>query len=194
MIKTYTIGRERQAQKMQTDDIPYKDYDHADKMRRGYAFTIDRDGRWYCHDPNMGEGPIKRDALAKLFAGAGSGFMAGKGLSVDQAGRYWLKSPQDVYEIEVEDVPFVISDFETVDGTIKLKTNFGEIVPLDTAHTFELHKGGPFPDVPYVTVRTGLKARVSRAVLYNLVPMADEQDNQLLLHSGGKLHRLGAIS
>lgn len=179
---------------MQTDDIPYKDYDHVDKMRRGYAFTIDRDGRWYCHDPNMGEGPIKRDALAKLFAGAGSGFMAGKGLSVDTAGRYWLKSPHDVYEIEVEDVPFVISDFDTDGGVITLKTNFDEAVPLDTAHTFEHRVTGPYPDIPYVTVRKGLQARVSRAVLYNLVPLAEEQNNQLVLHSGGKLHRLGAFA
>lgn len=176
---------------MQTDDIPYKDYDHAAKMARGYAFTIDRDGRWYCHDPAMGVGPIKRDSLAKLFAGAGSGWMAGKGLSVDQDGRYWLKSPHDVYEIEVEDVPFLIVDFEQSGGTIRLKTNFDETVALDGIKTFIFRPVGPFPDIPYVEVRAGLLARLNRSVFYNLVPLATEQEGDLLIESAHYPHKLG---
>ena len=179
---------------MQSDDIPYKDYDHATKMRQGYAFTIDRDGRWYCHDPQMGEGPIKRDQLAKLFAGAGTGFMAGKGLSVDADGKYWLKSPHESYAVDVEDVPFLISDFEMDGETIILKTNFGETVALVGGHSFISRPGGPFPDVPYIEVRKGLMARISRAVLYNLVPLATEQDNQLVVMSAGQGHRLGVVT
>lgn len=179
---------------MQSEDIPYKDYDHAAKMQQGYAFTIDRDGRWYCHDPAMGAGPIRREALAKLFSGAGAGFMAGKGLSLDADGKYWLRSPYDSYGVEVEDVPFVISDFENDGGTIILKTNFGEDVPLDRERSFIRRPDGPFPDVPYVNVRKGLLARVSRAVLYNLVPLAAEQDNELVVLSGGVAHPLGATA
>ena len=68
---------------MQSNDIPYRDYDHAAKMAAGYAFSIDTEARWTCHDPAMGVGPIRREAIARLFSGAGRGFMAGKGLSVD---------------------------------------------------------------------------------------------------------------
>lgn len=179
---------------MESNDIPYKDYDHAAKMRKGYAFTIDRDGRWYCHDPNMGEGPIRREALARVFSGAGTGFMAGKGLSVDADGTYWLKSPHDSYKVDVEDVPFVIVDDEQEDGTIVLRTNFDERVALDNASTFIFRPYGPFPDIPYIEIRKGLLARLGRAVLYHLVDHAVERDGAMMLESGGQLHSLGRLA
>lgn len=176
---------------MQSDDIPFKDYDHAAKMAAGYAFTIDRDGRWYCHDPNMGEGPIRRESLAKLFAGAGSGWMAGKGLSVDAGGRYWLKSPHDSYAIDVEDVPFTITDYDDRNGTIILKTNFGEEVALADGHGFIFRPDGPFPDIPYVEVRKDLLARLSRPAFYHLVEAASDRDGELVVTSAGVAHSLG---
>ena len=179
---------------MQNDDIPYRDYDHAAKVVAGYAFTIDRDGRWYCHDPGMGEGPIRRDSLAKLFAGAGTGWMAGKGLSVDADGTYWLKSPHDVYKIDVEDVPFVIVDYDRKAQVLILKTNFGEEVTLNSHHTFLFRPDGPFPDIPYVEVRRGLLARLGRAVFYNLAAEAVHHNADLSLESGGRYHLLGRVA
>ena len=178
---------------MQNDDIPYRNYDHAAKMAKGYAFTIDQEGRWYCHDPAMGEGPIRREALAKLFAGAGTGWMAGKGLSIDTGGRYWLKSPHDSYAVDVEDVPFVITDYDRKAGVIILKTNFGEEVPLTQDHTFIFRSDGPFPDIPYIDVRAGLLARLNRPVFYNLAAEASEQNNELGVESGGQIHLLGKV-
>ncbi len=176
---------------MQNDEIPYSDYDHAAKMAAGYAFTIDRDGRWYCHDPAMGEGPIRRESLAKLFAGAGSGWMAGKGLSLEEDGTYWLKSPHDRYKIDVEDVPFVIVDYDRKNQLIVLKTNFGEEATLDGDHTFQFRPDGPFPGVPYVEIRKGLLARIGRSVFYNLAAEASQQNADLSVESGGRDHILG---
>lgn len=154
---------------MHSEDAPFKSYDHAAKMARGFAFTIDTDGRWTCHDPDMGEGPIRRQKIAGLFAGAGTGFLAGKGLSRDENGEYWLKAPpNDRYKVEVEDVPFVITDFEQDGNKLTLITNFNERV---TFSGFLSRPDGPFPDVPYVEVRAGLLARLGRNVYYQLAEL-----------------------
>lgn len=179
---------------MQSDDIPYRDYDHAAKLAAGFSFTIDRDGRWYCHDPAMGVGPIRREALAKLFAGAGTGWMAGKGLSVDAAGTYWLTSPHEKYRVDVEDVPFVIVDYDRKRQLLVMKTNFAEEVTLDSEHSFQFRRDGPFPDVPYIEVRAGLLARVGRAVFYHLAAEASQQNAELSVESGGRYHLLGKAS
>ena len=176
---------------MQSNDIPYRDYDHAAKMRAGYAFSIDSEVRWTCHDPAMGVGPIRREAIARLFSGAGRGFMAGKGLSVDEAGIYWLKSPPDSYKVDVEDVPFLITDFEKQNDVLTLKTNFNEPLTLSQESDFIFRPHGPFPEIPYVNVRAGLLARVSRSVFYNLAQMATERDGTLAVMSGGSWHSLG---
>ena len=74
-------------------------------------------------------GPIKREKLAALFGGAGHGFMAGKGLLIDEDGKYWLRSPDGQYGVDVEDVPFVIVDYNCdSNGDLVFVTNFDEQV------------------------------------------------------------------
>lgn len=173
---------------MNKEDIPFKDYDHDAKMRNGFHFTIDRNGHWYCHDPAMGVGPIKNERISKLFAGAGSGKYAGKGL-VREAGKYFLKAPPaDIYSIDVEDVPFVIMDF-TLEDKLALITNFGEIVEPEEFH----YKNGDFPEIPYVEIRNGLLARLGRNVFYQLAEKAVTRDGQTGIESGGKFLRLDAL-
>ncbi len=172
------------------EDIPFKNYDHTAKMENGFHFTIDREGHWYCHDPAMGVGPIKNERISKLFAGAGSGKFAGKGLSRDEEGHYWLKAPPaDVYGVDVEDVPFIISSYELLDQGLKLITNFGEEVVLGKEKTFELEGG-----IPYVNVRDGLRARIGRNVFYQLAERAVERDGRLGILTGGIWHELGSVS
>ncbi len=174
---------------MLKEDIPFKNYDHARKMADGYQFTIDRDGHWYCHDPAMGVGPIRNERISKLFAGAGSGKYAGKGLSRDADGKYWLKAPpNDVYGIAVEDVPFIITDFRHEADRLVLTTNFGEEVILDAAKTF-VQKD----KIPYVEVRAGLMARLGRNVFYQLAAAASVQDGCLGIRAG-QFHILGAAA
>ncbi len=155
-------------------DKLYKTYDHQEKMDRGVYFTIDYNGLWYSHGGALA-GPIKRDRLAGLFGGAGKGFMAGKGLFIDEDGQYWLKSPDGQYKVEVEDVPFLITRYEihsagTPEQEIDLYTNFDELVFLDAEHplivTKEPARG---TDVFYVEIRNGLKARFSKSVFHDIV-------------------------
>ena len=147
----------------------FHDYDHADKQRRGVEFTIDYQGRWYFHG-GQSPGPIKRKALAGLFGGAGAGFMAGKGLFIDEAGDYWLKSPESRYRVEVEDVPFIITRYDIHNDDIDLYTNFDEKIELGPEHALALR---PEPHhgvaVLYVEVRSGLWARFSQAVYNDFV-------------------------
>lgn len=173
---------------MLKEDIPFKNYNHTAKMEAGFQFTIDREGHWYCHDPAMGFGPIKNERISKLFAGAGSGKYAGKGLSRDEEGRYWLKAPpNDVYGIDVEDVPFVITTFRIVSDVLVLVTNFDEEIALENGKTFIQRN-----ELPYVEVRAGLLARLSRNVFYQLAEFATEKDGVLGVQIGPAWHELGA--
>ncbi|QQG35840.1 MAG: DUF1285 domain-containing protein [Micavibrio aeruginosavorus] len=139
----------------------FQDYDHGDKRRRGIDFTVDYQGRWYFHGLQS-PGPIKRKSLAALFGGAGEGFMAGKGLQTDSEGCYWLASPEGCYRVEVEDVPFIITDFNIHNHDIDLLTNFDECIPLGPGHDVVL-SAEPRQGVAvfYARVRDGLWARFS---------------------------------
>ena len=59
-----------------------------DIQKQPADFKITRDGTWY-HDG----APIKREALAKLFAG--------RALKVDGDGNYWLQTPFEKYPVEL---------------------------------------------------------------------------------------------
>ncbi len=120
-------------------------------------FRIDREGRWF-HDGQ----PIAREALVKLFAE--------RGLRRDDQGRYWLQSPYEKYAVEVEDVPFIVTDYELTDQELVLTTNLGERVKVTPDNPLELR---PYPaateKIPYIHLRGGLYARMGRAVYYELV-------------------------
>lgn len=131
-------------------------------------FKIDRSGQWF-HEGVA----IKRDALAKLFSD--------RALKIDENGGYWLSTPFEKYPVEVEDVPYVIIDFEEQDGTIIFRTNMDETVRLGADHPLELRNG-----IPYIEVRNGLYARLGRSVYYNLAHRYGEQ-----IHSDGQIFKLG---
>ena len=129
-------------------------------------FKILRDGTW------LHEGaPIQREALAKLFSD--------RALWMDEDGRYWLKTPFEKYPVEVEDVPFVIVDY---DGP-SLRTNMDEVIELGAESVWALRDG-----IPYVEVRDGLFARLSRSVLYNLI-----EEYGAHIETQGKIFPLGEL-
>lgn len=138
-----------------------------DDKDQSIDFKIARDGTWF-HEGT----PIKREALAKLFSD--------RALWVDESGGYWLKTPFEKYPVEVEDVPFVVIDY---DEGVNLRTNMEEIIELGKGSKWELRDG-----IPYVEVRDGLYARIGRAVLYNMVEEFGEQ-----LQSRGRRFPLGEI-
>ncbi|MCB1682465.1 MAG: DUF1285 domain-containing protein [Rhodospirillales bacterium] len=119
-------------------------------------FRIDSEGRWF-HDGQ----PIAREALVVLFAH--------RGLKRDAQGRYWLQSPYEKYRVEVEDVPFIVTDYDISEKEFVLTTNIGEKVRVTPDNPLELRSyKGAENKIPYIHVREGLYARIGRAVYYEL--------------------------
>jgi len=133
-------------------------------------FKITRDGRWF----HKGE-EITRKALAKLFSD--------RALRCDEEGQYWLQTPFEKYPVEVEDVPYVINDYDysPENGILTLVSNMGEHVEVSGQNPLELRN-----NIPYINMRDGLFARIARAPYYNLI----EQFGQKI-ESHGKEFLLG---
>jgi hypothetical protein len=158
--------------------------DHKAKRARGVEFTIDYNGLWYAHggdDP----GPIRRHAMARLFGGAGAGYMAGKGL-VRLDGSYYLISPEGKYPVDVEDVPFVAQQLDDSDPkNLYVITNLGERVPIDAKHPiFVAREPRHNVEILYVMVRDGLASRCMQSVFYELLSRhidVDQHGNATLI-------------
>ena len=159
---------------MQKDTRKRQQFDqigHA--VEQQFHIKIARDGRWF----HEGE-EIHRKALVKLFSTA---------LKLDSDGVFWLETPVEKGRIEVEDAPFIATAL-TVDhagdatpGThpaLRFTTNVGDHVLLDAAHPLQML---PNPDGsslrPYIEVRDGLLAKLSRPVYYELAARAVAGDD-----------------
>ncbi len=140
----------------------------SDGEQSAEHFRIDRDGQWY-HNGD----PIHRKALAKLFSD--------KGLKRDENGAYWLASPYEKYPVQVDDVPFVITDYREESGSFVFTSNMDEDVILSAQNPFILRDG-----IPYIEIRNGLEARIGRSVFYHLVNQYGSE-----ITSGGQCFSLG---
>ncbi len=98
----------------------------------------------------------------------------------DAAGAYWLITPAERGRISVADAPFLGVEL-TVDGAgrdqvLMLRTNLGEIVTLDASHALRVASTEPDgAPRPYVHIRDGLEARLTRPVFYELVDLGTEE-------------------
>lgn len=163
-----------------------------ERIARGEAacadlgMRIDREGRWHYRGS-----PIGRQAMARLFAGI---------LHRLPDGTYWLVTPAEQGRIEVEDVPFVAVEMRAggsgPDQVIDFRTNLDEWVTADADHPLRLGPfGAPPTQVPYVRVRDGLEARLTRPVFYELIELAEPggEEGELAVWSGGCRFPLGRI-
>jgi hypothetical protein len=131
-----------------------------------FAIRIARDGTWFYRGS-----PIGRKELVCLFAGV---------LRRDPDGAYVLETPVERGRIEVEDAPFVAVEMWWRDcngrSCLTFRTNLDEMVTADADHpirvTIDPRTREPRP---YITVRPGLEARISRAVFYELVALAQTE-------------------
>lgn len=131
---------------------------------------IARDGSWY----HLGS-PILRHPIVRLFSTI---------LRKDADG-YYLVTPAEKLRIKVEDAPFVavLLRCEAAGPSQRLlfTTNVGDEVELDAEHPLRVvinpSSGEPSP---YVQVRRGLEAKLSRAVFYQLVELAEIDARGLL--------------
>lgn len=126
---------------------------------------IARDGTWF----HQGS-PIGRPAMVRLFSTI---------LRRESDGGYVLVTPGEKLDIEVEDAPFVAVEMKT-EGTgsgtkLAFRLNTGDLVPADADHPlrFADTPNGPHP---YLHVRGGLEALVTRPLYYDLVTLALEAD------------------
>ncbi len=127
---------------------------------------IDRDGNWY-HQGSI----IRRVELLKLFASA---------LRRDEIGSYWLITPAEMAQIEVEDAPFIAVElFRTGGGqhqNLSLRTNLNAIITVDVNHPIQIkinHTTGE--PSPYVVLDGNIEAKITRAVYYELVSLGEEK-------------------
>ncbi|BBE72387.1 DUF1285 domain-containing protein [Oharaeibacter diazotrophicus] len=143
--------------------------------------AIDREGRWHY----MGS-PIGREALVRLFAGV---------LRLED-GRYVLVTPVEKVGIRVADVPFLAVEMHAEgDGAarrITFRTNVGDLVEAGPDHAirFALDERGGL--VPYVHVRAGLEARLTRPLLHEIADLVETRGDDLGVFAGGVFHRLPA--
>jgi uncharacterized protein len=133
---------------------------------------IARDGSWF-HEG----APITRPELVRLFAGL---------LRLDAEG-YMLVTPVEKCSILVEDVPFLAVAMDAQGDDLIFTTNVGDSVRLDADHVLRLADG-----VPYLHVRRGLEARLSRPVYYQLAEMAVTHEDAMGVWSGGQFFSLEA--
>ncbi|MDQ0473629.1 DUF1285 domain-containing protein [Labrys wisconsinensis] len=123
---------------------------------------IAADGTWYY----LGS-PIGRLPLVKLFASI---------LRRDPE-RYVLVTPVERVGIAVEDAPFVAVEMavagEAPSRTLSFRTNVDDWTVAGPDHPLRFEAGASDGLKPYVHVRAGLWARVSRALFYDLVAMGE---------------------
>jgi uncharacterized protein len=146
---------------------------------------IARDGTWLYRGS-----PIGRIKLVKLFASV---------LRREPDSSYWLVTPAERGRIEVEDVPFLAvaltAQGEGQQQRLIFRTNLDDIVTAGSDHPLRVETATSGEPAPYILVRDGLEARLSRPVFYDLVELGKvepiENSSQFGVWSQGRFFRLG---
>ena len=144
---------------------------HCGKM----DMVIRRDGTWW-HEGS----PIGRKALVELFASV---------LRKDEDGKTYLVTPVEKIEIQVECAHFLVVDLKRDGNNYYFTTNLGETVKLSTERPLRvLTDPETLEPTPLLRVRGRLDALLTRAVFFELIEHAIEQDTdegqQLGIKSG----------
>jgi hypothetical protein len=131
---------------------------------------IRADGTW-----RYNGSPIGRAALVRLFASI---------LRKDED-RYVLVTPVEKVGIRVEDVPFIATAMRVEAGsrgegfqTLVFETNVGDETRAGPEHPMRFETGAHEGIKPYVQVRGGLWARLTRALSHDLIGIAVEGEHQ----------------
>jgi hypothetical protein len=125
---------------------------------------IAKDGTWFY----MGT-PIGRPALVRLFST----------ILKREGDKYFLVTPVEKVGIRVDDAPFLAVEMvkETNESglLLRFRTNVDDWVDCDVAHRLRFEATDDGGLAPYLHVRAGLWAKVTRALYYDLVEMGTER-------------------
>ena len=173
----------RNAQSSHKRSIPPLDQWHP-KHCGAMDLKVKANGEWW-HEGQL----IKRQSMIDLFST----------VLWKEGGKFYLKTPVEQIEIEVEDEPLFVSRVEQIqlDGLhyIQLSTTSQDVVIVDQEHPIFMREfDGKLR--PYVHVRFGINALIQRASFFHLVEMGELMENQqgesiLLLKSGNFNLQLG---
>ena len=127
---------------------------------------IAADGTWHYLKTRIG-----RPALVKLFAS----------VLRREGDKYYLVTPVEKCGIRVDDAPFLAvelkAETQAEQRLLHFRTNVDEWVACGPQHGLRFepdHAGGGLR--PYLHVRCGLWAKVTRAVFYDLVELGEERE------------------
>ena len=141
---------------------------------------VKANGEWW-HEGQL----IKRQALVDLFSS----------LLWKEQGKFYLKTPVEQIEIQVEDEPLFINQVDRVEigqqNYIQLTTTHQDIVIVDEEHPIFMREyAGELR--PYVHVRFGINALIQRAAFLHLVELGELSENAqgetILSLKSGDLH------
>jgi uncharacterized protein len=128
------------------------------------GMQIARDGTWY-HEGS----PISRPNMVRLFSGI---------LRREPDGRHALVTPVEKLFIAVDDAPFLAveckSDGEGPQRVLVFRLNTGDLVRAGPQNGLRVADDQGEP-APYLVVRGGMEARLTRPVYYELAEIAIEE-------------------
>lgn len=173
----------KNAQSSHKRSIPPLDQWHP-KHCGAMDLKVKANGEWW-HEGQL----IKRQSMIDLFST----------VLWKEDGKFYLKTPVEQIEIEVEDEPLLVNSVEQIqlDGLdyIQLSTTTQDVVIVDQEHPIFMREfDGELR--PYVHVRFGINALIQRASFFHLIEMGELMENQqgesiLLLKSGNFNLQLG---
>jgi len=131
---------------------------------------IAQDGTWYYEGS-----PFTRKELVCLFASV---------LYRDLQGDFWMATPAELGKIRVDDAPFVAVEMfiggdecEGEECCISFRTNVDDMITAGPENPIRVEEDPETGEPnPYVRVRDGLEARLSRSVFYELVSHGIEEE------------------
>ena len=149
--------------------------------------VIQADGRW-----DYNKTPIGREKLVRLFAS----------VLKREGDDFFLVTPVEKIGIKVVDVPFIAVAMERFEKgekqVLKFTTNVGDEVIAGPGHELSFEKSDDQDSLkPYVHIRSGLEARLSRPVYYELANQVEEHviegKPHLGVWSSGQFYQIEAL-
>lgn len=145
--------------------------------------VIKYDGSWH-----YAGSPINRKPLIKLFASV---------LRKEQQ-QYLLVTPVEKVIIRVEDAPFIITQWNQLQGRLYFTTSIDDEIQVGIDHPVELMNNNVTGEtLPYCLIRDNLWARLHQNVFYQLAAAGNIERwkgaEHLLIKSGNYQFSLGEV-